>query len=369
MSQFKKNRFFLYLTLAAALVFVLVPSFETNLQGSQAASLMRISHTPMNYFISGSRIQVKALVSDEAGVMLVRCYFKAKWESEYVFVDMPLMVGNEYIGIIPAPSEGTSALEYILLAVNQNGLVVRSQVFEAKQDTSRELPVWQDVSMSGSIAVNTEMARAPRSLPGFADNITADVVESVFRFGYVVEGIYLLSQMVGAAPVGAVSGGTVSATTTRATPRTSKPTPSVTKPSVVTSRTTTQQPAPKKKGISPLIIIGGAALVAGGVLLATGVLGAKKLSVRITVADAGTLDDTFEVYLDGELLGTTSFGGSGSWTRDLKEKSSHTLKVTNLSGGTYCTINITNTNAAAQDQPWLDSGASYTKTFLVDEKT
>lgn len=364
MSKFKRNRIYLYLTLGATLIFILIPSFETGLNGSQAVSLTRISHTPVDYFIPGARIQVKALVSDEAGVWIVRCYFKAKGETDYVFVEMPLMVGNEYIGVLPAPSEATSAIEYILLSVNQNGVVVRSQVFEARSDTGREKPVWQDVNMSGSVAVNTELARAPRSLPGFADNIAADVVESVFRFGYVVEGIYMLSQMVGAAPVGAVSGGTVSATTTKAISQT-EPTPEISRIPVTRRPATT--PPQRKKGISPLIIVGGAAVVAGGVLLATGVLGAKKLSVRITVADYGALDDRFDVYLDGELLGTTTRGGSGTWTRDLKEKSRHTLKVTNLDGGTYCTINLTNTNVTAEDRPWLDPGASYTKSFTVNE--
>jgi len=318
----------------------------------------------MNYFIPGARIQVKALVSDEAGVWLVRCYFKAKGETDYVFVEMPLIVGNEYIGVLPAPSAATSAIEYIILSVNQNAVVVRSQVFEARSDTGREKPLWQDVNMSGSVAVNTELARAPRSLPGFADNIAADVVESVFRFGYVVEGIYMLSQMVGAAPVGAVSGGTVSATTTKAISQ-ADPTPEISRiPGTRQPTTTTPQ---KKKGISPIIIVGGAAVAAGGLLLATGVLGTKKLSVRIVVSDYGALDDQFEVSLDGEKLGITAYGGSGSWTKKLKEKSSHALKVTNLSGGTNCSITISNTNKASEELPYIAGGASYTITFIVNE--
>jgi len=105
------------------------------------------------------------------------------------------------------------------------------------------------------------------------------------------------------------------------------------------------------------------------VVLATGVLGAKKLSVRIKVSDYGAMDDQFEVFLDNESLGKTTVGASGTWTRELKEKSSHTLKVTNLSGGTYCTITISNTNKSAEDRPWLDSGTSYSITFRVNEAT
>jgi hypothetical protein len=364
MRIFKRNRFFLYLALGATFIFVLISSFETGLNGSQATSLMRISHTPVNYFIPGARIRVKALVSDEAGVMLVRCYFKAKGETDYVFVEMPEIVGNEYIGILPAPSVATSAIEYILLSVNQNALVVRSQVFEVKRDTGRETPVWQDVNMSGSVAVNTELARTPHSLPGFADNITANVVESAFRFGYVVKGIYMYSQRVGDAPAGAISGGTVSATTTKAISQ-AESTPEISRIPVTKRPATT--PPQKKEGISPLIIVGGATLVAGGVLLATGVLGEKNLSVKIVVSDYGVIDNIFKVSLDGQVLGNTTAGGSGSWTRDLEKKSAHTLKVTNINGTSYCTISISNTNKSSEDRVWLIYNVPHTVAFRVNE--
>ncbi|MCG2814936.1 MAG: hypothetical protein L6425_03210 [Candidatus Aminicenantes bacterium] len=365
MIQIRKNKASQVITLVALVLFIGAPGFDAASSGSQGRTSIRISHTPVPYYVPGSRIQIKALVSDEGGIMLVRCYFRAKDADEFVFVDMPLIVGNEYIGIIPAPAAAAVAVEYLILAVNQNGLVVRSQMFEARRDSGAEQPAWQGVDMSGSVAVKTELARASQTIPGFSDNVTADVVESAFRFGYVVEGIYRLSQMMGAAPVGAVSGGTVSATTTQATPQVRTPAPVKQTPAPVRT-----PPQKRRGGISPVLIIGGVAVAAGAVLLATGAPGAKKVNVTIRVADAGSLDDEFDVYLDGELLGTTAYGGSGTWTESLKAETRHTLRVVNQgNGGTYCDISISNTDASAQDQPWIEMGASYSKSFTVNAAT
>ncbi|MBU1339716.1 MAG: hypothetical protein KKD56_11700, partial [Acidobacteria bacterium] len=353
------------ITLVALVLFIGAPGFDAASSGSQGRTSIRISHTPVPYYVPGSRIQIKALVSDEGGIMLVRCYFRAKDADEFVFVDMPLIVGNEYIGIIPAPAAAAAAVEYLILAVNQNGLVVRSQMFEARRDSGAEQPAWQGVDMSGSVAVKTELARASQTIPGFSDNVTADVVESAFRFGYVVEGIYRLSQMMGAAPVGAVSGGTVSATTTQATPQVRTPAPVKQTPAPVRT-----PPQKRRGGISPVLIIGGVAVAAGAVLLATGALGAKKISVTITVSDASTpYDDDFDVYLDGELLGTTN-GGNGSWTESLKAETRHTLRIVNQGNSqTWCNITVSNSDASAQDQVSIEMGASYSKSFTVNAPT
>ncbi|MFC2156604.1 hypothetical protein ACFLT9_02075 [Acidobacteriota bacterium] len=367
MNHIKRNRFFQYLTFLSVLVFVFVPVLDGTLFGSQPGSSTRMSHTKVDYFVPGSRIQVKALISDGAGIMLARCYFRLKGQENYYFIEMPLIVGNEYVGILPAPSATAQVIEYILLAVNQNGTVVRSQVFEMRNRESRGKPSWQEVDSSGSVMVKSELAQAPQSLAGFSDRISADVIESVFRFGYVVEGIYKLSQMVGAAPVGAVSGGTVSATTTKPTPQTKTPVKTTprTPPRIPDS---SSQPQKKKKGISPVLLIGGGVLVVGGVLVATGALGgAKKLNVTITVRDGGDpRDDDFDVFLDGEKLGATT-GSSGSWTEKLKEGSSHTLKVTLISNSdSYVAITISNSNRSAETQEYMTLNSSLTVNFTVN---
>lgn len=365
MYELRNNRPLQSAAILAVLVLVSVPLFNGGL-GAQTPPRTNISHSPVDTFIPGFRMQVKALVSDETGVMLVRCYFRAAGEAEYMFVDMPLVIGNEYSGTLPAPLESTEALEYILLAVNNDGVVVRTQLFSARRAEGREKPVWQQVDSGGEISINTELSRVPESIPGFDDNIVVNVMESAFRFGYVVEGIYKVSQMVGAAPVGAISGGTISATTTSGTED------GVRIPETAAAATGGSKVS--KKGSSGLLyIVGGAALVAGGVYAATKLLAKKKLPVAITVWDSGDdKDDTFDVYLDGEKLGTTS-GPSyrGSWTRDLEEGSSHTVRVVcaddEHDNGVYCSITISNSNQAGAYEEYMSEGDEFSRSFSVNE--
>ena len=350
----------------AMMLFVLAPGFDGQL-GAQTTPKTNISHTPVDYFVPGFRIQVKALISDEGGVMLVRCYFRAKGEADYVFVDMPLVVGNEYEGILPAPSESTEEIEYLLLVVNNDGVVVRSQEFTSKRADDQEKPPWQEVDSSGDITIKTEVAQAPETVAGFSDSIVGDAVESAFRFGYVVEGIYLISQMVGAAPVGVISGGTVAATTT---------TGAATAGGTAAGTTTAASGggATAAGGSSTLLYVaGGAALVAGGVFAATKLLGKKKLPVTITVWDSGDdQDDTFDVYLDGEKLGTTAGPNyRQSWSRDLEEGSTHTVRVVcaddEHDNGVYGSVTISNSNMSSAYEQYLTEGDEFTRNFTVNE--
>ena len=346
----------------AMFFFVVVPSFNFEL-GAQTKAKINISHTPVDHFVPGFRIGVKALISDEAGIMLARCYFRSKGEADYVFVDMPLEVGNEYAAVLPAPSETTEEIEYILLAVNNDGVVVRSQTFSAKKAETDEKPSWQELDSGGDITIKTELANAPEALPGFSDSIVSDVVESAFRFGYVVEGIYLITQMVGAAPVGAVSGGTIAATTT------------TTAAAAGGATAATAGGAAAAGGSSTLLYVGGAVLAAGGVLAATKLLGGKKkLPVTITVWDSGgAQDDVCDVYLDGDKLGSTP-GPTyrGTWTRELEEGSSHTVRIVlsddEGNNQAYISVTISNTNQSSQYEELLsDIGDSITRTFIVNE--
>jgi len=347
----------------AMFIFVLVPSYNFDL-GAQTKPKINISHTPVDHFVPGFRIGVKALISDENGVMLARCYFRSKGEADYVFVEMPLEVGNEYAAVLPAPSETTEEIEYILLAVNNNGVVVRSQTFIAKRAEAEEKPPWQELDSSGDITIKTELASAPEALPGFSDSIVSDVVESAFRFGYVVEGIYLITQMVGAAPVGAISGGTVAATTTTTAAAAGGATTAA-----------TAGGAAAAGGTSTLLYVGGAVLAAGGVLAATKLLGGKKtLPVTITVWDSGgAQDDVCDVYLDGDKLGSTP-GPTyrASWSRDLEEGSSHTVRIVlsedEGNNSAYVSVTISNSNQSSQYEELLDDiGDSISRTFIVNE--
>jgi len=149
------------------------------------AATTQMKHTPPDYFVADQRIQLEAKVTDDQGVKLVRCYFKAVGEADLVFVPMNDIGKNQYAGILPAPSATTTQIEYLFLAVNQANQVVRSQNFTMYKDANKETPAWQNIPKEGEIRVSIELDQAPTQLMGFSDNVTIDVVESGARFGVV----------------------------------------------------------------------------------------------------------------------------------------------------------------------------------------
>jgi len=175
-------------------------------QEAKAASTV-IKPQTFDYFVSEHRIRVQAEITDEAGVKVARTYFRAVGEADYVFVPMQSLKDNIYEAVIPKPSKDTQTLEYIILAVNQKGQIVKTEVFKVKKDDGKEVPEWQKaVSEEGEIKVSTELAKAPEKLPGFNDSVSLDVVESSGRFG-TAAGIYsLITTSSGGLSTAAVAG-------------------------------------------------------------------------------------------------------------------------------------------------------------------
>jgi PKD repeat protein len=171
-------------------------------QGSGPGTVRtRITHTPPGVFSPGRRIQIKAGIADPSGISVARCYFRAVGEGFFVFVDMQAGPDGSYSAILPAAAAPTRRIDYIILAVNGDKAVVRTQTFALGVDASAPAGS-EDRDDDGALAVKTEVDKALTRVPGFSDSVTMDVVESGLRFGYVVQGIYLASQMTGAAPAG-----------------------------------------------------------------------------------------------------------------------------------------------------------------------
>lgn len=276
-----------------------------------SASTVEISPTSLNDFVPGFRIKVRARVIDPAGIMLVRCYFKARGEADFVFVEMPPAAESEYSGILPAPSPSAEAIDCFLLAVNSDKVVVRGQTFTMHKADGDSRPEWQKADSSGRIAVKTELGEAPKTIGGFADNFTTDIVESASRFGYVVESLYLANQMSGAAPAGATYEGTVAETPYSAAGTIGTATTAGT--TALAGATRGQEPTaigsagkaatPEKKRISPFIIVLGAAaaIVAGYFIIKA--LGKNKGSSSTTTT---TVPNTTTISTTTTTTGTTS---------------------------------------------------------------
>jgi hypothetical protein len=153
-----------------------------------------IVHNPVQTFVPGFRINVKAVVDGEHSVESVRCYFRAAGDTNFMFVEMPRTTANTYVTVLPAPSPTTVAIQYVLLAVNSRNVVVRSQMFAIERAQGSMPTEWQSTDRTGQLAVKTELAQAPATVNGFADSVMTDVEEATRRFGFVVGGLYAIRQ-------------------------------------------------------------------------------------------------------------------------------------------------------------------------------
>ena len=180
---------------------------------------IQVRHKAIAFFVPEKRIRLEArVIKGDSEIKLVRCYFRATEQADYVFVEMESAEKGTYNAIIPAPSKDTTTLQYLFLVVDQNNQPIKTQVYTMNKKDSATVPSWQQLSSEGTIQVSTEIGEAQASVPGFSDSIVMNVVESSARFGVVAGGIY---SMEGSAAAGtaasttgaAGSGGTVSTAT------------------------------------------------------------------------------------------------------------------------------------------------------------
>lgn len=143
-----------------------------------------VRHDPPDYFVSGRRIKLEALVRDQAGINQVRCYFRAFGEADHVFVEMKPTRSDIYEGILPSPGKETRTIEYLFLTVNGKEQVVSTRKYELRRKDGKEAPACQQARSEGNIQVSTEVPEPPL---GFTDSIVMDVAESSARYGSVTD--------------------------------------------------------------------------------------------------------------------------------------------------------------------------------------
>ncbi len=171
-----------------------------------------IQHKPVAYITPDKRTRLEASVKDAKGISLVRVYFKADNQADYLFVPMETTTAGSYSAILPGMAKGAKSLDYLFLAVNNDNQVVKTQVFSVKQKEDKDAPSWQMVKSDGDIQVWTELGKAPAVAESFSDSIAMNAVESGGRFG-VVAGLYegSTSAATSGAAGSASSAGTVTA--------------------------------------------------------------------------------------------------------------------------------------------------------------
>lgn len=184
---------------------------------TQERATTKIQHRPLEYYVSGNRIQVEAKVEDATGVKVVRCYFRASGQSDYVFAPLQEKEKGLYQGILPAPADQTGSMEYLFLVVNGQNRVIKSQIFSVNKKEQKDAPSWQMVAKGGSIPVSSEISQTADIAGYYSDNVTLTNADPSFRYGYAAA-LYEVSKMVLAgnaagSAASASSGGTVIAET------------------------------------------------------------------------------------------------------------------------------------------------------------
>ena len=244
--------------LAMALVLFLVVPVQT-IWAASGKVTTKVKHKPSNdEYIPGFRIQLDAQIKDKAGLLATRCYFKAKKDKVFTFVNMNNIEDNEYRAILPAPWVNSEFIEYLFVTVNKPKQITRTQMFKIEEAETKEAAQWQEageakelridkvqevveeyeelrkeirekyhkkrakyqIESQDVITVLTEVDESLVSLNGFYDGITVSQVPAATQYGVLTEGIYTTEQIAtagGATAVssttGAASAGTIEAAT------------------------------------------------------------------------------------------------------------------------------------------------------------
>ena len=180
-----------------------------------AAFAASITHQPIAYFVPEKRIRVDAGISDPKGVQVARVYFKAGAQADYIFVPMQ-PAGGRYVATLPAPSASANALEYLVLASNNDGQVSRTEAYKVAARRTSETPSWQSAGGQGDVKVFTEIPDMPKPIAAYSDSIAMDVVESGARLG-AAAGLYAGTGGAGGAAGAATAKSAAGASTTTST--------------------------------------------------------------------------------------------------------------------------------------------------------
>jgi len=244
--------------LAMALVLFLAVPVQTIWAASGKVTTEVKHKPPKDEYIPGFRIQLDAKIKDNTALLVTRCYFKAKKDNVFAFINMNRIEDNEYRAILPAPWVNSEFIEYLFVTLNNNKQITRTQLFKIEEAETKEAAQWQEAGEVKEIRVDktqevveeyeeirkeirekyrkkrpkyqsesqdvmtvlTELDESLVSLNGFYDGITVSQVPPAARYGLMAEGLYTAEQIVEAGGTlavstntGAASAGTIEAST------------------------------------------------------------------------------------------------------------------------------------------------------------
>jgi hypothetical protein len=137
---------------------------------------VEIWHDPPTCAVVGRPIGVAADILSPTSVQEARIYFKQHETSTFYFVPLKPEKGTTYLGTLPPPTEQTSSLDYVLLVVDRNEQVVKSQILSAVVKQPQECLELLHSSQQNNIIVYAETPISPEI--GFSgENVTWQVAE------------------------------------------------------------------------------------------------------------------------------------------------------------------------------------------------
>ena len=199
-----------------------------------AESPTKIEHKPPEDYVPGFRINLDAQIKDDSGLIVSRCYFKAKEAKNFVFVEMVPKGNPTYLASLPAPWVNSEEIQYVIVVVNKEKQVTRSEVFvikeketkeaatwkepsevkevdlelteetvaeyestkkELKQKYAAKLPPWQKGAAAGSLIALSELPTAAKRLPGFYDDVKIKEVPPEEKYGLKAQELYSEEQI------------------------------------------------------------------------------------------------------------------------------------------------------------------------------
>ena len=222
---------------------------------SPSAATTKVEHkAPGKEYIPGFRINLEATITDDAGLLATRCYFKTKNDQNFAFVDMFDKGGSLYLATLPAPFVNSEAVEYLFVAVNSNKQVTRTEMFVLEEGETKEAATWEDINevrevrldkvqdvaekyvalynkaKSGyvrdlpgyqaatgdaALSVKTELAGEQVPIRGFLDTATVTEVPAAAKFGFLAANLYTADAIAaggGASATGATASAGTAAT-------------------------------------------------------------------------------------------------------------------------------------------------------------
>ena len=149
------------------------------------------------YFVSGHRITLDAMLTDDKGITTTRCYFRTAKDNAYVFVPMSQEGKNQFSCVLPALKEEVTQIEYLFLVVNGDRQVIRSKAEVVNLRVSDKIPAWQTPPESiDSITIFSELKAIDANTAPKADELLnyATVETTEERYGFIVD-IYSTKQI------------------------------------------------------------------------------------------------------------------------------------------------------------------------------